>query len=418
VTAQTGPTTFSYRLWPRYSPGTVELGGAGLRPLLRMGGALALGAAVLATPPLVSLTGLSAPIAVGLFAAYFLCMVVNDFVLHPLAMRSRAGFNLQLAIVPLYNVAFCAAFVIIPGDPKSPLWMALLLYACTTGTWQEIDASLALLALHVAAPLATIPFFVARGAAVGWSVSAPALCAIVSGLAYHSYAMLGETWRQVRRQQAATIDSLRARAVELHRQELARDLHDSVGSALAVAVLYGDLIERNLDRPDELRLISATLREAGRDGLGELRGVLDALEPADATLDGLATDLGRLARRVTAASGAEVSVATTGDVQAELDGRVRLVLVRVFQESLNNAIRHGHSRLIHARLAVLDRQVTLEVQDDGSGFDPSAAPGTGRGVRGMSARAQELGGRWTLGSSPGRGTRVSITLPMQAPIPS
>ena len=54
-----------YRWWPRYSPGTAELGGAGVRPLLRMGAALAVTAGALATPPLVALTGLSATTAIG-----------------------------------------------------------------------------------------------------------------------------------------------------------------------------------------------------------------------------------------------------------------------------------------------------------------------------------------------------------------
>jgi signal transduction histidine kinase len=400
----------AYRLWPRYRPGSVELGGAGLRPLLRMGTALAIIALVLALPPVVALTGLPARWALGLMAAYFLCMVGNDFVLHPLAMRSRAGFNLQMALLPLYNVAFCAAFVVVPGDPKSPLWMALLLFATSTGNWQEIDRSLALLAVNVLAPLATIPFFLARGAPAGWSIAAPVLCAVVSGLTYHGLSMTSWTGRRLRQTQAAAIADLQARAAELERRELARDLHDAVGSQLAVVALYGEVIERHLDRPDELRAVAQTLRDTAQEGIDQLRGVLGALAPGDGTAGSLTRSLEALARRIPAAAGIHVQVVAEGDAALVLEGRARLALVRVFQEALNNAVRHGRAARVEARLHVEAGAVSLTVRDDGRGF-AADRPASGRGLPGMAARAGELGDTFQIRSAPGAGTELRVVLP-------
>lgn len=405
-----GPTPAPYRLWPRYRPGSVELGGAGLGPLLRTGTALAIVGLVLSLPPVVALTGLSARWALGLMTAYYGCMVGNDFILHPLAMRSRAGFNLQMAVLPLYNVAFCAAFVVVPGDPKSPLWMALLLFAAFTGNWQEIDRSVALLAVNVLAPLATIPFFLTRGAPTGWSIAAPVLCGVVSGLTYHGLSMTSWTWRQLRQAQAQAIAELRAHAAELERRELARDLHDAVGSQLAIVALYGEVIERHLDRPDELRAVAQTLRETAQEGIDQLRGVLGALAPGDGTARRLTESLQSLARRIPAASGIRVDVQPEGDPDAVLDGRLRLVLVRVFQEALNNAVRHGRASRVDARLAVASDAVTLTVRDDGCGFEP-AGPGAGRGLPGMAHRAREVGGSFEVQSTVGGGTRLQVLLP-------
>jgi signal transduction histidine kinase len=406
------PAEPRYRWWPRYRPGTVELGGAGIKVLLSTtAGALAV-CAVLCLPPVVRATGLSRRAALAIMLSYLACMWINDYVLQPLARRSRAGFNLQLTLTPLYNVFFMAAFVVVPNEPKSPLWMGLFLWSVVTASWQEIDASFWLLFLNVAAPLATIPIFLARGASTDWSIAAPALCAVVSGLGYHLQADVSRAWRRIRAEQAATIDELRARAAELERKQLARDLHDSVGSALALVGLYGDLVERHLDQPTELKRISATLREAAREGLGDLRGVLDAMAPAAGDFGTLAATLRRLGQRVAEAADADLSFASDGPDHQPLDGPVRLALVRVFQESLNNAFRHGRARKVSARLAVENGSACLEVSDDGTGFDPATAP-SGRGLAGMRTRAGELGGKFALDARPGAGVRLRLDLPVR-----
>lgn len=73
---------------------------------------------------------------VPLMAAYYACMIGNDLVPHPWATRSKRGFDAQLVIVPLDNVACLGAFVLVPNDPRTPLWTALQLYAGATASWQ------------------------------------------------------------------------------------------------------------------------------------------------------------------------------------------------------------------------------------------------------------------------------------------
>jgi signal transduction histidine kinase len=404
------PTTSDYRWWPRYAPGTMELGGAGVKGLLSLVVPLLIISGFLALPPISRATGLPGVWAIGLGLSYSACMAFNDFVLNRAALTSRRAFNVQLAVLPIYNLFFCEAVIVIPGDPKSPLWMMPLIFACFTGAWEEIDRSFAYLILHTLAPFVTIPFFLARGADPAWSIAGPALCGVMSGFAYRGFAGKAALWQLVRAEQNATIDELRRQASEAERGRIARDLHDSVGSVLGLVALYGDVIERSADNPEELIRIARQLRESAREGLGDLRGVLDALAPEAADVSALGKTLQRSGRRAAEASGARIEVTITGDSARRLDGPQRLSLVRVFQEALNNALRHGHAKHIQVRLAAPPDRVTLEVSDDGRGFSLETVS-LGRGLEGMRSRATELGGTLEVSSTPGAGARIALQLP-------
>lgn len=390
----------------------MELGGGGLSAILATGVGMLAITLLLCVPIVARTLGLAPRVSVGIMSAYYGCMWINDYVLHPLALRSRRGFNAQLVVVPLYNVAFLSSLLLIPDEPRSPLWMGLVLYTGTTASWQEIDRSYAFLAFHTLTPLATIPIFLARGAPLGWSIVGPTLCALLSGVGYHLLAMTHAGWRRVRAEQAATIARLRAEAQQRERVRLAQDLHDAVGSSLGVLGLYADLVERYARDPEQIQRLAVTLRETTREGLGELRGVLDAMAPTRGDLGTLADNLRRAGARAAEATGAAIEVRLAGPPDGMVEGATRLALVRVFQESVANALRHGRAHLVRATLDVpAEGQVRLVVDDDGAGFEPGAEPPEGRGLAGMRRRAEELGGRFALAARTGAGARVEITLP-------
>ncbi len=92
-------------------------------------------------------------------------------------------------------------------------------------------------------------------------------------------------------------------------------------------------------------------------------------------------------------------------------------LFRILQESLTNVRKHARARSVRIALAVSDGSVEATVQDDGEGFD-AARPGTPEestfGLRFMRERAEEVGGTVSVDSAPGGGTRVTITVPLEA----
>ena len=90
-----------------------------------------------------------------------------------------------------------------------------------------------------------------------------------------------------------------------------------------------------------------------------------------------------------------------------------MAVYRIAQEALSNALRHAHATAVEMRLDLMPDAVRLSVQDDGVGFDASAET-EGLGLLGARERAAARGGRLSVSSAPGRGTRVELWMPLEA----
>ena len=113
----------------------------------------------------------------------------------------------------------------------------------------------------------------------------------------------------------------------------------------------------------------------------------------------------------------DVSVRTAGDVRP-LPVPVETALLRIAQSALANVAQHSGADRARLTLTYEQDTVTLDVVDDGRGFDPelaTAAPGRGFGLPSVRSRARELGGTVTLETSPGTGTALAVTLPVEEP---
>ncbi len=96
-----------------------------------------------------------------------------------------------------------------------------------------------------------------------------------------------------------------------------------------------------------------------------------------------------------------------------LPPRVEVALYRICQEALANISRHTGAGCVDIRLVATPEQIRLVVEDDGRGFDASGVPGERHGLVGMNERARMLGGSFEVRSSPGAGTRVEVTVPLE-----
>ena len=195
------------------------------------------------------------------------------------------------------------------------------------------------------------------------------------------------------------------------RNRLALELHDAVSQKLFSLVLNaesaGTLLEREGDS-EAARAQVARVQESARRALDELRSLIFELRPPDLERDGLCGALRKHVEVVRTLQPGEVQLELEADVEPD-PGRAREIL-RIAQEALSNAVRHAHADHIRLRLAGEDGRVVLEVRDDGAGFDPDAPEVRSRrlGLTSMEERAQRLGGRLTVASSPGRGTTVRL----------
>jgi signal transduction histidine kinase len=258
-----------------------------------------------------------------------------------------------------------------------------------------------------------------RGA-VPWPAVA-AVCVFAAGTLL-SVAYMGTIVRQSRERQRL-IEQLQATRAELaaaerqagtlaERQRLARDLHDTLTQGFASIVLLLEAAEESLGlgRPVE-RHIRQALRSA-RDNLAESRRVVWALRPRPLAAQPLPQALQELASRLAEETGMHAETVVTGTARP-LPAHVEEALLRIGQEALANVRKHAAASRVTVTLSYLDDVVTLDMQDDGVGFDRAAemAAAGGLGLRAMRERAAALGGSLVIESAPGEGTTIAVEVP-------
>ncbi len=406
-------TVAPYRLTWGHHPESLEVTGGSWRMLIASSVlTYPLVGLVLGHPAIAAETGVSRGELLAILLGHFAYRVVTRLFVVPHVRASKPMFDLLVAGNALSGSGFATALVVASGDPSTILWVAPVMYATMNGALADFEPSIALHAIHVGVALAAVPIFLATGAPVGWSIAGPVIAAGFCALGYHHVATHARAMRLQRRAKESEVEAVRAQLAELERKRLMRDLHDSVGSALGVTALYAQLLEDHADDPAVLRNIASALRETARSGLGDLRGMLEALDPAASDVRSLAASLEWLGSRACEAIGATITVRCTRGCEASLPGGVRVALVRIFQEALANALRHGAAAQVRVDIQASLGSVRMRLEDDGRGFAPHGAT-RGKGLRGMRERAEELGGRARIESAPGAGTRIEIELPLE-----
>jgi signal transduction histidine kinase len=197
------------------------------------------------------------------------------------------------------------------------------------------------------------------------------------------------------------------------RNRLALELHDAVSQKLFSLNLAAEAAATLLERsPEEARPQIDRVRDLARESLAELRSLILGLRPADLERDGLAGALRQEALMLQQIHGIEVRLDLDGGEDIGDRGREAEVL-RIAEEALHNAVRHSAAQSVSVRLGGADGAMTVEVVDDGRGFDPGDPELRSRhlGLTSMEERARELGGRLLLVSRPGAGTTVRLEVP-------
>jgi signal transduction histidine kinase len=202
-------------------------------------------------------------------------------------------------------------------------------------------------------------------------------------------------------------------AVSEERNRLSRELHDSLGHRLTVAVVQLEGAQRLIPTdPERAARMIGTMREQMKEALGDLRRTLAALRaPIEDNLP-LEQSLTRLAQTFQEGTGLAVQLTLSPELPS-LPPAHRLALYRAAQESLTNAQRHAHARQVWLRLSADNGRVMLTADDDGQGL-PADLNG-GFGLKGLQERAAQLGGELQLGSGPHGGAQVQFSLPIDKP---
>jgi two-component system sensor histidine kinase UhpB len=199
------------------------------------------------------------------------------------------------------------------------------------------------------------------------------------------------------------------RAQEDERLRIAQELHDQVGQELT-AVLLG-LSRIAADAPPGLRDDVASVQEAVRFGLEDVRRIAIELRPEALDDLGLASAVAVLADRASQQLGLEVSAHVAPDLPW-LPPETELVVYRVAQEALTNVARHSASKRATLKIERRPSRLVLTVLDSGRGLPPGPSPGTG--MRGMRERATVIGASLHVGNrSSGPGCEVRLEVPLK-----
>ena len=191
----------------------------------------------------------------------------------------------------------------------------------------------------------------------------------------------------------------------------AREIHDTLAQGLTGIITQLEAAQQTASEPERERRIDNAKRLA-RDSLAEARRSVQALRPQALEDSKLPDALADAVTRWTATSGVLAEVRTTGDPQA-LHPEVEVTLLRVAQEALANVAKHAGAAHAWVTLSYMEDVVTLDVRDDGSGFDRAepSPDGGGFGLIAMRQRVNRLAGQLEIESEPGVGTAVSASLP-------
>jgi signal transduction histidine kinase len=258
----------------------------------------------------------------------------------------------------------------------------------------------------------------AVGTVIGPVLGAAVVVATVRG--YQALQAESEQRRRLLVELARTRTELataeRLAGVTDERERLAREIHDTLAQGLSSIQLLLLAAHRHLDPdrtvdPERARTLVEQARRTAKDNLDEARRVVRALSPGSLAGATLTAALQRLCDTAAAGTGMEITFHQQGPVTA-MATPVEVALLRIAQGALGNAEQHSGATRVGVTLTVMDTTITLDVVDDGVGFDPTSPPPGhgGFGLHSMRSRTDEIGGALSIESHPGGGTAVSVHL--------
>ena len=217
----------------------------------------------------------------------------------------------------------------------------------------------------------------------------------------------------LRRAAARVAELERETALDRERSRIARDIHDDLGSRLTRMALIAD---------DPSLGMGADLAAAAREAIQAMDELVWTVNTRNDTLDSFITyavaysedylHRAKIRLRIRTPEEALGGKLDSGKLDSgKLDSNLRRQLFLAYKEALNNVVKHSHASEVHLHFAVAARELSIEIRDNGCGFDIEAADPTRNGLSGMRERIAAAGGRCDISSSGGVGTTVHIHAP-------
>lgn len=207
--------------------------------------------------------------------------------------------------------------------------------------------------------------------------------------------------RHQKEQAAAIIETQ-----EQERKRIAEDLHDSLGHLLSTVKL--NLQTLPADQKHHYVNSLQLLNQASN----EIRDISFNLMPQTLEEEGLVAALHELADKIRKSSLYDIILKVHDMDEVEIDKQMKFNIYRIVQEAVNNVMKHADAKEINIQLVKQNKSLSVMIEDDGKGFNMTEIKKNGRGLRNITARAEWLLGNIQIDSTPGRGTTISIEIPI------
>ena len=199
---------------------------------------------------------------------------------------------------------------------------------------------------------------------------------------------------------------------EEERRSIAREIHDELGQQLTAIKMDVVWIDKKL--PGEVSDIKRKLKNiiGLLDGSDQsIRKILSELRPKILDDHGLLEAIKWLGRQFTETTGIPVGFTATEE-EIKVSEQIATCMFRVCQEALTNITRYSHAKKVSVSINIFENNIKLIIEDDGTGFDTASVQNKNSfGILGMKERVLSLGGAFELVSSPGKGTKITASLP-------
>ena len=219
-------------------------------------------------------------------------------------------------------------------------------------------------------------------------------------------------YQKIIEMETAFQDQLMQSRIEVQEQTsttLSKELHDNVGQLLTTTKMLIGLSERELTYiPDTIKTAQETLGKA----INELRTLSKSLDKDWLSQFNFLENLDQEAARINAAHSVQIQVLKPINNKLLLNADKQIILFRIVQESLQNAIKHAGASTINIDIKNINNTLLLSIKDNGNGFSETAIKNNGMGLANMKHRAQILGGTFNIESQKEKGTCIKIELPI------
>jgi signal transduction histidine kinase/ligand-binding sensor domain-containing protein len=202
-------------------------------------------------------------------------------------------------------------------------------------------------------------------------------------------------------------------AVEKERNRISRDMHDDLGSGLTKIAIMSEVVKKQIHEPEKAKQQLERISDSSRELVDNLQDIIWVLNPKNDTLDSLAAYIREYALKYFEPFETAVHFnypSKFADIKLSEETRRNIFLV--IKESFNNIAKHAWCNHVTITIIQTHSLLRLEIEDDGKGFDVKNVRLFGNGLLNMKNRIEQVGGEYTIESQAGKGTKMTIEIPI------